>query len=737
MLRNRDGYGPDGRRRYFFDLGSDAPPPPDYTPVANASKESAQIMADLGQKQIAESQRQYDNNMKVVQPVVDAQLGIMKQTADQGADYFDYMKNNQRPVETALNNRAMTDTSSTDTAARAGVTQAQTAAADNLKTGANTIKTVSENDANAIKNSSIDLASELGTRTGAISTGLNTAAEGIGRDLRTGAGDISGNLVSGVQRVGSNLTAGAGTIANDLTTGTGQEAQKLTDTASTVAGGIRDQSTGYENKIGGNIDLITGGNQGIYDKYGADIEGDVGKAVADARAGQTSAANTALRQALRYGASVPVTTGAMAIANAQQLAAAANGARTAGIDKARANLGTGVNMEQNLFQTAGGQKVAAGNIEADAGKAVLGTNAAALDSAAKVKAGALSDASAMETDALKSGAGIEAGALSKTADLQSTAHSQGAALDANALTTGTALRDSGLRSAIDLEQSGVKDNINLTQAGLNADAAAASTARDMGIADDARATGKLMDVAGLYRNLPGASTGAYSVANTAGNSAVNNSIAPGNQLLTGMNQGANITGTGQQLQLSGLSNVLNNQTSYTNSITNKPSDLSGLGSVLGGAAALYPVIAGSSKDIKTDKQPISDDAALAGISRIPVDKEPAPENTAMAGLQRIPVEKWTYKSGEGDGGTHVGPYAEDVQQEFGDQAAPGGKAIDLVSMNGITIAALKGLEKKVAGLERIVKKGGNVIEGDFSVVDGSRGGGRPVLPHVGLVRMEA
>ena len=99
MLLNRDGYGFDGRRRYYFDLGRDAPAAPDYTPVAQASKESAQIMADLGREQLDESRRQYEQNMAVAKPVVEAQQKIMAETARQGKDYYDYNTSTFRPLE--------------------------------------------------------------------------------------------------------------------------------------------------------------------------------------------------------------------------------------------------------------------------------------------------------------------------------------------------------------------------------------------------------------------------------------------------------------------------------------------------------------------------------------------------------------------------------------------------------------------------------------------------------------
>jgi len=79
--------------------GGDAPAAPDYTPVAQASKESAQIMAHLGREQLDESRRQYEQNMAVTKPVVEAQQQIMSETARQGKDYYDYNTSTFRPLE--------------------------------------------------------------------------------------------------------------------------------------------------------------------------------------------------------------------------------------------------------------------------------------------------------------------------------------------------------------------------------------------------------------------------------------------------------------------------------------------------------------------------------------------------------------------------------------------------------------------------------------------------------------
>lgn len=98
---------------------SSSPPPPDYTPVANASKEAAETMAQLGREQLAESQRQYNQNYAAAQPVFAAQLASMNAGLQQGQDYYDYLKQYSRPVETSLYTQAMQDSQGLQDAAAA------------------------------------------------------------------------------------------------------------------------------------------------------------------------------------------------------------------------------------------------------------------------------------------------------------------------------------------------------------------------------------------------------------------------------------------------------------------------------------------------------------------------------------------------------------------------------------------------------------------------------------------
>ncbi len=83
--------------------------------------------------------------------------------------------------------------------------------------------------------------------------------------------------------------------------------------------------------------------------------------------------------------------------------------------------------------------------------------------------------------------------------------------------------------------------------------------------------------------------------------------------------------------------------------------------------------------------------------KIKHDKTPVPDGAALGAVRKMPVEKWTYNRGEGDGGTHVGPYAEDFAKATG---SGDGKSIDVISMMGVTMGAIRDLDKKIANLEQ-------------------------------------
>lgn len=76
------------------------------------------------------------------------------------------------------------------------------------------------------------------------------------------------------------------------------------------------------------------------------------------------------------------------------------------------------------------------------------------------------------------------------------------------------------------------------------------------------------------------------------------------------------------------------------------------------------------------------------------------KNYALEGVKKIPVTSWNYKTDLKGQPSKVGPMSQDVHKFFGDYAAPGGKKIDLLSLNGINMSAIQGLAQKVDNLEQ-------------------------------------
>lgn len=192
--------------------------------------------------------------------------------------------------------------------------------------------------------------------------------------------------------------------------------------------------------------------------------------------------------------------------------------------------------------------------------------------------------------------------------------------------------------------------------------------------------------ANFGRNMPNTGLAASGTATNAGNSAAGNI---GNSLqaagLAGQNAGSLLGAAGSQY--GGAANAFTNLAGmhYQQNASNN----AGLGQLLGTGASLG-MMAFSSKELKEDKQPISDEAALEG-------------------LENVPVEQWKYKEGVADEGQHIGPYAEDMNQQFGDAVAPGGIGLDLVSVQGKHHAAIRALGKKEKAFDKRLQRIENAV----------------------------
>lgn len=95
-------YGPGSSPATLEGGKGGSPPPPDYTPLAQASKESAEIMAGLGRDQLAFAKQQYRDLSPIIRDIADQQAQAQAQQMQQAQDYYAYQTGTFRPLEQGL-----------------------------------------------------------------------------------------------------------------------------------------------------------------------------------------------------------------------------------------------------------------------------------------------------------------------------------------------------------------------------------------------------------------------------------------------------------------------------------------------------------------------------------------------------------------------------------------------------------------------------------------------------------
>lgn len=151
---------------------------------------------------------------------------------------------------------------------------------------------------------------------------------------------------------------------------------------------------------------------------------------------------------------------------------------------------------------------------------------------------------------------------------------------------------------------------------------------------EALGNARMLEAAGLGRNLPGASAGAYQMAIGAGNAAGQNAMAPGNQYMAGMQAGAGTWQQGIGQQMSGLGNIMNMQGSiYGMDMNNRNAMWGGIGNIVG-----------------------------MGLGGWLSDRR-LKENIVMVGryTNGLPMYEFSYRS-DGTGKRYLGVMADDVEQ---------------------------------------------------------------------------
>lgn len=242
---------------------SEAPPAPDMTAVANASKEAAEMSFKLGQEQLAWAKTQYASDKattdKVVAAALDAQTEQNKNAAADRQRYEDVFQ----PLEDEL--IADANSYSTDARKDLEVGKSQALVGQNFEAARDNatrqLESFGVNPAST-RFAALDIGSRSAEAAAKAAAG-NTAianTDAIARDLRTQAINIGNKLPAqstaqynsaqgaGTGAVGSNATTtgtGAGTMGT-ATTWNGQGNQALGQQANTLNAGYQNQLAEYK-----------------------------------------------------------------------------------------------------------------------------------------------------------------------------------------------------------------------------------------------------------------------------------------------------------------------------------------------------------------------------------------------------------------------------------------------------------------------------------------------------------
>ena len=222
-------------------MGKNSAPPPDYSPLANASEKAAETMAGLGREQLAFAREQYDAQAPILRKVAEQQMQAQSEQMAQARDYYGYMKDTYRPLEKSIvqdaqqfNTEAYRDQLASQAAADAGLAFNQTQAANQRSMRAMGVNPNSGRFSGMANQSNLALAAGranamTGTRQAAEQMGYarKLDAAGLGRGLgglstaayggANAAGSMAGqNSQSAGQNYMGNMAIGSGTIGQGL-----------------------------------------------------------------------------------------------------------------------------------------------------------------------------------------------------------------------------------------------------------------------------------------------------------------------------------------------------------------------------------------------------------------------------------------------------------------------------------------------------------------------------------------
>jgi hypothetical protein len=266
-------------------MGKSNPPPPDYTPLAEASGEAARIQGQLGRDQLAFAKEQYERSAPLLQGIAQNQIDAQTQQMAQAKDYYDYQVNTFRPLEKSIvadaqkfNTEAYRDQIAGQAAADAGrafgISQQQNQRAmASMGVNPNSGRFAAQQNATGLQQAAVRANAMTGARNQATQMGYarQLDAAGLGRGLAgaslgayggaSSAGSMAGqNVQSAGQNYMGNMAIGSGTIA------AGQNMQ-----ISGLSNILNNQTSAYVNTSGsvlGDIGGVLGGAASAYTAFG-------------------------------------------------------------------------------------------------------------------------------------------------------------------------------------------------------------------------------------------------------------------------------------------------------------------------------------------------------------------------------------------------------------------------------------------------------------------------------------
>ena len=220
-------------------MGKNSQPAPDYTPLAEASKEAAEVQAALGYQQLDFAKQQYNDTRPMLQGIADQQMAAQNQQMKQAQDYYTYQQNTFRPLEKSIvadaqnfNTAAYRDQLASRAAADSGLAFSNTRAQNQRQMASMGVNPNSgrfagiqnsagiaqaATTANAMTNTRLQ-AEQMGhaRQMDAAGLGRNLASASLGayQGANNSGSQAGANAQSAGQNYMGNMATGAGTIGN-------------------------------------------------------------------------------------------------------------------------------------------------------------------------------------------------------------------------------------------------------------------------------------------------------------------------------------------------------------------------------------------------------------------------------------------------------------------------------------------------------------------------------------------